>query len=262
MISAKLRCTNKDCTFFAISETCSKMASKKTIHSCVDCTTWDTTEWRVLSDSELESIEKCKRMVHCAPGETLFSQGDPGTGVYCIQSGLIGLRRVDVNGNSALIRLSSAGSTVGYRTFLTRKAHVNSAEALTASVLCYIPRPRVEQLLKANPLLGERFLQHFCDDAVETENDYVRSLTMGMKSRFLHLILIFYERYGYQDEDGNSVVELPVKRGELAELVGVRPESISRLIEQLQSDEIMRFNDRRVQFSDVDEVLQQAGVTV
>ena len=238
------------------------MTGKKTITSCADCATRDTTEWQVLGDDELESIDKCKRMIHCEPGETLFSQGDPGNGVYCIQSGLIGLRRVDVNGNSVLIRLSSAGSTVGYRTFLTRETHVNSAEALTASVLCYIPRPRVEQLLKANPLLGERFLQHFCDDAAETESDYVRSLTMGMKSRFLHLILIFYERFGYRDEDGNAIVELPVKRGELAELVGVRPESISRLIDQLQSDEIMCFNDRRVQFSDVDEILQQAGITV
>ena len=238
------------------------MTEKKTTNSCSDCATRETTEWRVLGDSELESIDRCKRLIHCEPGETLFSQGDPGNGVYCIKSGLIGLRRVDVNGNSVLIRLSSAGSTVGYRTFLTREAHVNSAEALTASVLCYIPRPRIEQLLKQNPLLGERFLQHFCDDAAETENDYVRSLTMGMKSRFLHLILIFYERFGYQDDEGNSVVELPVKRGELAELVGVRPESISRLIDQLQNDEIMHFNDRRVHFSDVEEVLQQAGVEV
>jgi CRP-like cAMP-binding protein len=236
------------------------MTINKAKNNCADCATRETTEWRVLDDDQLESIDKCKRLVHCEPGETLFSQGDQGNGIYCIQSGLIGLRRVDVNGNSVLIRLSSAGSTVGYRTFLTREAHVNSAEALTSSVLCYIPRPRVEQLLKANPLLGERFLQHFYADAVETENDYVRSLTMGMKSRFLHLILIFYERFGYQDEEGNSIVELPVKRGELAELVGVRPESISRLIDQLQTDQLMRFNDRRVQFSNVDEVLQQAGV--
>ena len=190
------------------------MAEKITTISCADCTTRKTTEWQDLGDDELESLDRCKRMVHCEPGETLFFQGDPGNGIYCIQSGLIGLRRVDVNGNSVLIRLSSAGSTVGYRTFLTKEAHVNSAEALTTSVLCYIPRPRVEQMLKTNPRLGERFLQHFCDDAAETESDYVRSLTMGMKSRFLHLILIFYERFGYQDEDGNSVVELPVKRGE------------------------------------------------
>lgn len=238
------------------------MTNETPINSCLQCKTLGATEWCVLDECDLTSINKSKRMITCEPGETLYSQGEAGNGVYCIRSGLIGLRRVDVNGNSVLIRLATAGTTVGYRTFLTGDAHINSAEALTAGVLCYIPRPKVEQLLKANPLLGERFLQHFFDDAIETENDYVRSLTMGMKSRFLHIILAFYERFGYQDENGNAVVELPVKRGELAELVGVRPESISRLIDQLQSAEIMHFNDRRVQFSDVDEVLQQAGVTV
>jgi len=228
----------------------------------MECPGLQTTEWEVLAEAELTFMDNCKRVITCEPGEILFSQGEQGNGVYCIKSGLIGLRRIDINGNSALIRLINAGSTVGYRTFLTRKAHINSAEALTSSTLCYVPRPNVEKLLKANPLLGERFLQHFYDDAIDTENDYVRSLTMGMKSRFLHLILVFYERFGYQDENGNAVVQLPVKKGEIAELVGVRPESISRLIDQLQTDEIMRFKDRRVEFSDVDRVLQQAGATV
>jgi CRP-like cAMP-binding protein len=238
------------------------MIRETTITSCTECPARDTTEWGVLGECGLAGVNKGKHMITCEPGETLYSQGDPGNGVYCIKSGLIGLRRIDINGNSVLIRLSTAGTTVGYRTILTREAHVNSAEVLTPSVLCYIPRPKVEKLLKANPLLGERFLQHFFDDAVETENDYVRSLTMGMKSRFLHIILVFYERFGYKDENGNAIVELPVKRGELAELVGVRPESISRLIDQLQTDEVMRFKDRRVQISDVDQVLQQAGLSV
>lgn len=228
----------------------------------MECPGLKTTEWEALAKSDLITIDICKQEITCEPGEILFSQGEQGKGVYCIKSGLIGLRRLDINGNSALIRLINAGTTVGYRTFLTGKAHINSAEALTSSTLCYIPRPNVDKLLKANPLVGERFLQHFYDDAIETENDYVRSLTMGMKSRFLHLILVFYERFGYQDENGNAVVHLPVKKGEIAELVGVRPESISRLIDQLQTDNIMRFKERRVEFSDVERVLQQAGATV
>ncbi len=161
-----------------------------------------------------------------------------------------------------MIRLVTEGTTVGYRTFLIREAHVNSAEVLSASVICYISRPKVVGILKENPLLSERFLRHFIDDATETENDHVRSLTMGMKSRFLHLILVFYERFGYQDESGNALVDLPVKRGELAELVCVCHESISCLIDKLQANEIMRFNDRRIEFSDVSEILKQAGVTV
>jgi CRP-like cAMP-binding protein len=238
------------------------MIHDTTITNCAECPALESTEWGVLGECGLASVTKSKHMITCEPGESLFSQGDPGNGVYCIKSGLVGLRRVDINGNSVLIRLSTAGSTVGYRTFLTRAAHVNSAEALTTCVLCYIPRPNVESLLKANPLLGEQFLQHFVDDAIETENDYVRSMTMGIKSRFLHIILVFYERYGYQDENGNSIVELPVKRGELAEMVGARPESISRLIDKLQTDKVMRFKDRRVQFSDVNEILEAAGSTV
>ena len=238
------------------------MTGDKKENKCMDCSGLVTTEWSALDKGELASIDKCKRLLACEPGETLFSQGDEGKGVYCVKSGLIGLRRIDANGNSVLIRLSSSGSTIGYRTFLTKENHVNSAEVLTPGVVCYIPRPNVTALLKANPQLGERFLQHFYDDASETENDYVRSLTMGMKSRFLHLILVFYERFGYRDEDGTAVVEIPVKRGELAELVGVRPESISRLIDQLQANEVMRFKDRRVEFSDIDVVLEQAGATV
>jgi CRP-like cAMP-binding protein len=235
----------------------------KTIKNhCLQCPSRQTTEWQVLEKCQLTSIDAVRREIACEPGETLYSQGDPGNGIYCIKSGLIGLRRIDVNGNSVLLRLAEAGSTVGYRTFLTREAHVNSAEVLTSSVVCYVPRPQVEKLLKDNPLLGERFLQHFTKDAMETENDYVRSMTMGMKSRFLHIMLVFYERYGYRDQNGNATVDLPVKRGELAEMVGVRPESISRLIDKLQSDNVMRFDDRRVRFSDIGDVLQQVGATV
>ena len=239
----------------------STMPGKKSIDSCMECTSLPDTEWQCLEESQLASLDKCKSMINCEPGETLFSQGEPGNGVYCIKSGLIGLRRVDVNGNSVLVRLSTPGTTVGYRTFLTKSPHVNSAEVLTSSVLCYISRPNVDKFLKANPLLGERFLQHFYDDAIETENDYVRSLTMGMKSRFLHLILVFYERFGYQNENGNAAVDIPVKKGEIAELVGVRPESISRLIDQLQTDKVMQFKDRRVELTDIEAILEQAGAT-
>ena len=230
--------------------------------SCQHCAGLQSTEWEALSAAELAAIDQCKKISALEPGEILYNQGDEGGGIYCIKSGLIGLRRIDINGNSILVRLVSAGSTVGYRTFLTRQPHINSAEALTSCTLCYVPRPRVESLLKTSPTLGERFLQHFYDDTIATENDYVRSLTMGMKSRFLHLILVFYERFGYEDDNGNAVVDLPVKKGEIAELVGVRPESISRLIDQLQSDEILQVKDRRVEFSDVNRVLEQAGATV
>ena len=178
--------------------------------SSIECSNRHSTEWSVLDGCELACIDKAKRVLTFKPGETLYNQGEAGNGIYCIKSGLIGLRRVDVNGNSVLLRLSTAGCTVGYRTFLTKQPHANSAEVLTSSLVCYIARPQVEAMLKGNPRLGERFLQHFTDDAIATENDYVRSMTMGMKSRFLHLILVFYERF---DKPGPALLRTSFLKG-------------------------------------------------
>ena len=116
--------------------------------------------------------------------------------------------------------------------------------------------------MQINPVLGEKFLQHFTRDATETENSYVKSMTMGMKSRFLHLMLEFYERYGHTDDQGDPALDLLVKRGELAELVGVRPDSISRLIDKLQSDNVMHFEQRRVRFTDLARVRAEVGAKV
>ena len=239
-----------------------KQEPSESATACIECPFCTKTEWDALDAVEHELLEKAKRIEQYNPGDTLFFQGEEGSGVYCVKSGLIGLRRVDSNGNSVLLQLIDEGTTVGYRTFVTREPHSSSAEVLSPTRVCYFARPQIEQVLQTNPRLGEKFLQHFTRDAVETENSYVKSMTMGMKSRFLHLMLEFYEQYGYTDNCGDEIVDLPVARGELAELVGVRPESISRLIDKLQSDDVMHFSQRRVRFSDLDRVRAEAGVEV
>ena len=84
-------------------------------------------------------------------------------------------------------------------------------------------------------------------------------MTLGLKARFLHVLLIFYERLGYQDEDDHCMVELPIQRIELASLVGARPESISRMVRSLETEGLLQFDKRRVRFIDMEAVLREAG---
>lgn len=190
---------------------------------------------------------------------TLYDQGDAGNGVYCIQGGLVGLRRVDADGNSVLLRLCPAGTTVGYRAFLSKEPHVNSAEVLTPSVVCFIDRSLVAALLSKNPQLGERFLEHSIADLSATESDHVRILTKSLKSRFLHIMMVFYEQVGYQDQAGCPSLDIPVKRADLAEIIGAQPESISRLIRKLQVEGLLQFEGRHVRITDMDALLREAG---
>lgn len=231
-------------------------------HDCANCPSRKTTEWRDLNPSELAFVNQAKQTEEYEAGAILFDQGTDSAGVYCIQSGLIGLRRLDEDGNSALLRLCKGGVTLGYRAFLSRQIHLNSAEVLSPSIVCFIARAHVSRMLARNPHLGERFLQHAMEDLGETEAEYARVLTKKMRARFLHILMVFYEQLGYQDDGGRPAVELPIKRSELAELLGIRPESISRLIKSISTEGLLQFDDRRVRIRDMDEVLRIAGASL
>lgn len=227
--------------------------------NCRKCPTSITAEWGILYDDELEAIDHEKISRSYQAGEMVFHQGASCKGIYCIQSGLIGLRRVDEDGNSALLRLCNSGETLGYRALLSNHDHLNTAEILAPGVVCLVPRSVVSKLLRLNPRLGESFLQHCIGDITGTESAYARSLTLKMKSRLLHVLMFFYERVGYRDELDDFVIELPIQRQQLADMLGSTPESVSRMIRKLESDGLLRFNQRRVSFSSMDAIFQEIG---
>lgn len=234
------------------------MDACKEKHNCATCPSRQSTEWRDLSENELVFINRVKRTCSFEPGAVLYDQGGAGDGIYCIQSGMIGLRRLDSDGNSVLLRLCASGTTVGYRAFLSKEIHRNSAEVLTPSVACFIERSHVSKLLAANPSMGERFLQHAISDLNETEEDYARRLTMNLRSRFLHLIMVFYEQLGYHDDMGHPTLDLPIKKSELADMIGAQPESISRVIRNVQTLGLLKIDERCVRFQDMEAVLREA----
>jgi len=61
--------------------------------NCTDCERRPTTEWNCLTAGELRVLDNSKIDHVLAVGETIYNQGEGCNGVYCIRSGLIGLRR-------------------------------------------------------------------------------------------------------------------------------------------------------------------------
>jgi len=51
-------------------------------------------------------------------GAIIYTEGEECHGIYCIESGLVGQRKFDGDGNSVLIRLCAAGEAIGYRALL------------------------------------------------------------------------------------------------------------------------------------------------
>lgn len=225
--------------------------------SCVTCPRRAITEWRDLDAQHLELVDRHKHDRIMEPGQILFHQGDPCDGIYCIKDGLVGERRIDAEGRSFLIRLSRPGTTVGYQELLSKTVHRNSAEILQPSHICFIGKSVVRQLLETAPSVGERFLQRSLSDSQDMENALVEAKTIGVRARFLHVLMTFYEHTGSQHPEHGHIIQIPVTRRDLAELVGTAPETISRTIRKIQDDGLVDFKGQQAIISDLDAVFDE-----
>ncbi|MCH6591274.1 MAG: Crp/Fnr family transcriptional regulator [Proteobacteria bacterium] len=210
-----------------------------------------------MTDEELALVDQGKVCRQYLPGDVIFHEGDECHGVHCIESGLVGIRKMDAGGKEILLRLSHPGDTMGYRSFLAGNDHNNSAEALEQSVICFVSGATVRSLLKKNPTLGLRFLKHAARDLDDAEEKVLQSTTLPVRARFAHLLLVLKDRYGVTGEDGALVLELPLSRQDMAAMIGIRPESMSRTIRSFEEDDIAHFSGRRVHVARIDDLIRE-----
>ena len=236
------------------------MQSRYRQTSCLDCENRGTSEWGCLSARELGFVDDVKTTRDYSPGTVIYDQGEDCDGIHCLKSGLVGIRRLDENGNSTLIRLVYPGKTLGYRSFLRKAPHDNSAEVLMPSTVCLVGRSTVRSILQTNPELGLEFLDHSLSELKDTEDRYLESVTWKAKTRLLHVLLVLNERFGSETENGEHHVELPVSRQDLAELIGTAPETMSRIIHRIQTEGLARFDGRTVHILDIDAICSDMPV--
>ena len=110
-------------------------------------------------------------------------------------------------------------------------------------------------MLEKNPTLGLRFLRRAARDLGEAEDKFLQSVTLSVRARFAHLLLVLKDRYGDDSKVENIAIDLPLSRQDMAALIGIRPETMSRTIKQFEKDGIARFSGRRVSILHLDKLM-------
>jgi CRP/FNR family transcriptional regulator len=219
----------------------------------------ERSEWKVLTAEKL--AELCME-AHCRayqPGETIFYEGDPCRGVYFISEGLIGVRKEDPDGNSVLLHLATDGDTLGYRPFLAGDSHRASAEVLKASDICFFDSEIMRSLLRENPDLGLEFLRRATRELGTAENRFYEAVRLNLRTRVAHLLLLFKDRYANVEADGRILLDLPISRQDMAAMIGVRAESLSRTIRTLTDEGLIDVSGHRAWILDVDRLIAEVA---
>ena len=228
--------------------------------NCFTCPNRQHSEWKELGAGELQQIVDANRCRKFLPGDVLFHQGDASLGVYCIHSGVVGIRKVDIEGNSMLLSLAHPRETLGYRALLTGSEHTVSAEVLKEGFVCFIGKKTIRCLIDQNPTLGHRFLGRAIKDLEDAEDKLMKGMMLSVRARVVHLLLVLKDQHTKAVKDNKSLVlELPLARKDLAEMIGIRPETLSRAIRQLEEDGVAEFSGRTVRVADISCLINELG---
>lgn len=229
--------------------------------SCFSCEGRLQNAWCALEGDDLHLLNQSKICHRYEPGQTIFYQGNPCLGVYCIEEGTVALRKTDAAGNSVLVRILSKGEALGYRTYFSGGNYAASAEALSESRVCFVGRSAVQRLLELNPAVGFSFLKRMGDDLKDAEEAKLHVASLPVRARLSHLLLALKDRFGSVREDGTLTIALPLSRQDMAAMIGTRPETIARTIKALETDGVALFEGRQVIVGDLDALLDEIEVS-
>lgn len=224
---------------------------------CFACQWRDRSEWCVLNQEDLGWLNDSKTFKTYKAGQSLYFQGDSADGIFCVESGVVTLRKTDSNGNSMLLGIANSGDTVGYRDFFSRGEYTATAEIAEPAKVCFISRDAVDELLRRNPSLGLRFLVRVSEDLNRAEDMMLQGSSLSVRTRLAHLLLTLKDRYGEVDDEGTMTIRLPLSRQDIASMLGTRPETISRAINILEEAEVAQFSGRKVIIADLDSLLDE-----
>lgn len=230
---------------------------RKPLSSCTDNKLRNASEWCALDSVDLATVESSAICMDYDVGDVIFNEGDACKGVYFVTSGLIGIRKAGLDGESTLLKLSYPNDTLGYRPLLSAQNHRATAEVLKAGTICFVNGQTILPMIKRNPALGLNFLQRAAVELGEAEERFHKTVTLTLRARFAHLLMLWKDRCGYTSESGKFILELPVSRGDLAAMLGVRRESVSRVIHELEEEGVTHFTDRHVEISNAANLMDE-----
>ncbi len=170
------------------------------------------------------------------PNDVLFRASEPAQFLYMIRSGQIKLTTSDADGNEHIIGLVGAGYLLGFDN-IGATVHSYTAECLTPTVICKIKHRDMMQVLAENPKVSLNVL-HAMNDQLVQARSLIRVL--GQKSS-IEKLASFLLSVAPQQADKMPEERLPLNlsRCEIAEVLGLAVETVSRIMARLQRDGII-----------------------
>ncbi len=180
--------------------------------------------------SRLSEIALPKKL---AKGEHLFLEGERAVGFYLIIDGMMKLYKLSPKGKESVIHIFGPGEIFAEITLAGQETYPVNAQALTETQLALFPKRDLLSFVKDNPELGLRLIGLLC---IRLKNLLKTIENLTLKEAGERLLSYLWE---LSESGKKSTIEIPIPKSQLALLLGITPETLSRLLQKYKEEGIL-----------------------
>ncbi|ADR18410.1 Crp/Fnr family transcriptional regulator [Calditerrivibrio nitroreducens] len=192
-------------------------------------------------DEELCSMmESVTSVVTKKKGEIFFIEGEYGTNVFFLISGLIKLYKTNDEGKEAIIHFVKSGEIFAEILFFLQNRYPVTSVALEDCIALAIDSKKIEELISKKPKFAMKLIGAL-SKRIKYLINMLENLTLSdLSTRFLNYLKTLSE------QKKSDEIILPVKKGDLAILLGATPEAFSRMLKKLKDDGIIGVEGKKI----------------
>lgn len=222
--------------------------------ACATCAVRSRAICASLGPDQLEALAKIGRRRSLSAGQTLLWEGEESLLVANVIEGVLKLSTATGDGREQIVGIVYPSDFIG-RPFGEHSHH--SVTALTGAKVCLFTRREFDAFARQHPEVGHELLRRTLREldrartfmlllGRKTAEEKVASLLIDMASRL-------------SDERGHF--ELPIGRQQMADLLGLTIETVSRQLTRMKLASIISIDGRRgVSVLDADALAEAAAI--
>jgi CRP/FNR family transcriptional regulator len=209
---------------------------------CDNCAVSDRATCAALDENERRELATLGHRRWLRRGETLFRAGDENAWSATLIKGALKVSSIDHDGTEHIVALIHPAGFTG-ELFAPKARH--DVVALTDCELCVFPRAQFEQAIQRFPNLGRALLRR-SSEALTESRELLAAVSGRTASQRIAGFLMSLARAANDVECHHAFqFDLVLTRGEIASLLGLTIETVSRQLTKLEKDGVIRRKSAR-----------------
>jgi len=188
-------------------------------------------------------------------GQAIYKVEDRFSSLFIVQSGSVKVEKMLEDGTNHVNGFYFSGDLLGLDS-IGNALYNYDAIALETTRICKIPYHKLEMIGSSIPHLQQRFISLLSSKMHQTNNILLDSRYLSADKRLLLFIKHLCERNHVQNGSVKGRIHLPMSKTDIASYLGIRAESLSRILADLQKQGILRNYCRYIEISDINAAMQ------